>query len=55
MKKRPAKLPKIDLTRFYHARTCVQMSKAEVEAILAHPQRAPDSDDEEDVEDWKVR
>ena len=47
-------LPKIDLTRFYHARTCVQMSKDEVEGILADPQRASDSDDEEDVEDWKV-
>ena len=47
-------VPKMDLTRFYHARTCIQMSRAEVEGILADPQRAPDSDDEEDVEDWKV-
>lgn len=47
--------PSINLTRFYHARTCVRMTKAEVEGILADPQRAPDSDDEEDVEDWKVR
>ena len=44
----------IDLTRFYHARTCIQMTKAEVERILLDPQRASDSDDEEDVEDWKV-
>ena len=44
----------IDLTRFYHARTCVRMTKAEVERILLDPQRASDSDDEEDVEDWKV-
>ena len=53
-KQRAVVVPKIDLTRFYHARTCVQMTKSEVEAILADPQRAPDSDDEEDVEDWKV-
>ena len=44
----------IDLTRFYHARTCIRMTKAEVERILLDPQRASDSDDEEDVEDWKV-
>lgn len=53
-RQRAVVLPKIDLTRFYHARTCVQMSRAEVEGILADPQRASDSDDEEDVEDWKV-
>lgn len=53
-KQRAVVVPKVDLTRFYHARTCVQMTKTEVEAILADPQRAPDSDDEEDVEDWKV-
>ena len=44
----------IDLTRFYHARTCIRMTKAEAERILLDPQRASDSDDEEDVEDWKV-
>ena len=44
----------IDLTRFYHARTCIRMTKTEVERILLEPQRASDSDDEEDVEDWKV-
>lgn len=44
----------IDLTRFYHARTCIRMTKTEVERILLDPQRASDSDDEEDVEDWKV-
>ena len=53
-KQRAVVVPKIDLTRFYHARTCVQMTKTEVEVILADPQRAPDSDDEEDVEHWKV-
>ncbi|CAK0780168.1 hypothetical protein CVIRNUC_004955 [Coccomyxa viridis] len=45
----------IDLTRFYHARTCIRMTKTEVERILLDPQRASDSDDEEDVEDWKDR
>jgi len=52
--KQRALVPAIDMTRFYHARTCVQISKAEIEDILADPERAPDSDDEEDVEDWKV-
>ena len=53
-KHRVAVSPSIDLKRFYHARTCIQMTKIEVEGILVDPQTAPDSDDEEDVEDWKV-
>ena len=34
--------------RFYHARTCVRMTRAEVAKILADPRGAPDSDDDED-------
>ena len=52
--KKALPLRSIDLTRFYHARTCIRMTKTEVERILLDPQRASDSDDEEDVEDWKV-
>lgn len=40
--------------RFYHARTCVRMTRAEVAKILADPRAAPDSDDDEDPEEWKV-
>lgn len=40
--------------RFYHARTAVQMKKEELAAIMADPKAAPDSDDEEDIEEWKV-
>jgi len=40
--------------RFYHARTAVQMKREEVTAIMANPHKAPDSDDEEDLEEWKV-
>ncbi len=40
--------------RFYHARTAVQMTREEMVAIMADPKAAPDSDDEEDLEAWKV-
>ena len=40
--------------RFYHARTAVQMKQQELAAIMADPKAAPDSDDEEDIEEWKV-
>lgn len=40
--------------RFYHARTAVQMKQQELVAIMADPKSAPDSDDEEDLEMWKV-
>ena len=41
--------------RFYHARTTVCMTKAEVDTILADPRGAPDSDDEEDIDEYKAR
>jgi hypothetical protein len=57
--KRTAPAPALDIesnwARFYHARTGIQMTRAEVEAILADPRSAPDSDDDEDPDDWKAR
>lgn len=54
----PAALQAIDpvenYQRFYHARTAVQMKREEVAAIMANPHKAPDSDDEENLEEWKV-
>ncbi|CAL8468901.1 g8442 [Coccomyxa elongata] len=41
--------------RLYHARTAVQMKQQELAAIMADPKAAPDSDDEEDIEEWKQR
>lgn len=39
---------------FFHARTHMPMTKQEVKLILADPKSLPDSDDEEDVDKWKV-
>ena len=41
-------------TMFFHAKTHLPMTKTEVEMILADPKSVPDSDDEEDLDAWKV-
>ncbi|KAK9826831.1 hypothetical protein WJX81_005280 [Elliptochloris bilobata] len=41
--------------RLYHARKAAQMTEREVAAVLANPRGAPDSDDEEDMADWRER
>ena len=48
--------PAVYWTRFYHARTAVQMTKKEVDRILADPHGATDSEDDtpEDVHEAKV-
>ena len=39
---------------FYHARAHMPMQDEEVKTLLADPWALPDSDDEEDLSEWKV-
>lgn len=41
-------------TVYFHARSHVRMTDAEVAQILQDPASLPDSDDEEDQQAWKV-
>lgn len=40
---------------YFHARSCTRMTPQEVTRILQDPHAVPDSDDEEDQVQWKVR
>ena len=40
---------------YFHARSCTRMTPQEVTRILQDPHAVPDSDDEEDRVQWKVR
>ena len=46
--------PASDMQRFFHARSCTQMTEQEARAAFADPRGEPDSDNEEDLPDWEV-
>ncbi|KAK9831270.1 hypothetical protein WJX74_010043 [Apatococcus lobatus] len=47
--------PSSDMQRFYHARSCTQMTEQEACAAFADPRGEPDSDNEEDMTAWEAR
>lgn len=52
---RPAKQPiKPKPGTIFHAKDHMPMTEAEVAQIFADPRSLPDSDDEEDLDEWKV-
>ena len=46
--------PASDMQRFYHARSCTQMTEVEARAAFDDPRGEPDSDNEEDMTAWEV-
>ena len=46
--------PVSDMQRYFHARSCTQMTEQEARAAFADPRGEPDSDNEEDMAAWEV-
>lgn len=46
--------PDLNTTALYRARSHMPLTQQEIDKILADPRSMPDSDDEEDLDEWKV-